>query len=319
MRLTKAVFSALLILLLASSASAWRGKGYVYCDVNQDEAIDDNDLPLEGVVANVRNVGNTFSGSDATDALGYFSVNLPDAPDSYLETLDAASLPADAVIVAPPGGQSAFTTSDAVHSNRTDWLIDSATCRPDDQLACWLTAGGVKFEPVVGLDLATHGPTTSFGGNVNPGCSPTAGEGGQWNHVAHSEKLHFQGFAIEVVRCGNVPGIEPGSESPVTPFNFIEYQGTGRLKGLRGNRSVNLDPVYFFARSEDRNEPGSNGAKDGADVDRHFLHVYTDPSDPVGSTELLFDIDGDPSTVDPKTITGGNLQLHISSCDNPPL
>jgi hypothetical protein len=222
------------------------------------------------------------------------------------------------VILEPPGAQSAFVTTDDVHSNRTDWLIDSEICRPADQAACWLTGGGVKFEPLLKLNLASHGPSTSFGGNVNPGCSPTAGEGGQWNHVAHSEKLHFQGFAIQVVRCGNVPGIEPGSESPVTPFNFIEYQGTGRLKGLKGNKIGTLD-VYFFARAEDRNEPGSRGAKDGADIDRYFLHVYTDPGDPLGSTKLLFDIDGDASTVDPKTITGGNLQLHISSCDNPPL
>jgi hypothetical protein len=72
MRLTKAVFSSLLILLFASSAQAWRGKGYVYCDANQDGEFDDADLPLEGVVANVVNQGGTFAGSDATDAIGYF-------------------------------------------------------------------------------------------------------------------------------------------------------------------------------------------------------------------------------------------------------
>ena len=32
---------------------------------------------------------------------------------------------------------------------------------------------------------------------------------------------------------------------------------------------------------------------------------------------LLFDTDADPSTVDPRTITGGNLQLHYSSCPAP--
>jgi len=114
------------------------------------------------------------------------------------------------------------------------------------------------------------------------------------------------------VACGNVPGIEPGSESPVTPFNFIEFQGTGTLKGIKGSKA-DFGAVSFFARCEDRNEPGSNGAKDGADIDHYFLHVFQG-----GTTLLLVDEDGDPATVDPVTISGGNLQIHISSCANPP-
>jgi hypothetical protein len=30
------------------------------------------------------------------------------------------------------------------------------------------------------------------------------------------------------------------------------------------------------------------------------------------------DVDGDPSTVDPLTITDGNMQIHVSSCEDPP-
>ncbi|MDX1449686.1 MAG: hypothetical protein R3246_11565, partial [Acidimicrobiia bacterium] len=183
---------------------------------------------------------------------------------------------------------------------------------------CWMTAGGVKFERVLDMDVAEHGPKDSLGGNVFPGCSPTAGQGGQWNHVAHNEKLHFQGFSVDSVTCGNVPGIEPGSESPVTPFNWIEFTGEGRLKGIKGNQT-DIEPVYFFGRVEDRNEPGNeNSATAGEDIDRYFLQVYTDPMDPNGTTVLLIDMDGNPATVDPVTITGGNLQLHISSCDTPP-
>ena len=215
-----------------------------------------------------------------------------------------------------PGGQFAFTTSDNQQSSDEDWLISSELCSSGK---CWLTGGGVKFESFVGADLAEHGPRDTLGGNVNPGCSPTAGQGGQWNHVAHTDKLHFQGTAIQVVRCGNVDGIEPGSDSPKTPFNFIEFKGTGRLKGIKGNKEVDLGLVYFFARAEDRNEPGSNGAKDGEDIDRYFLKVYSDPANPDGSVLLLVDVDGDPTTVDPITISGGNLQIHISSCANPPL
>jgi hypothetical protein len=49
-------------------------------------------------------------------------------------------------------------------------------------------------------------------------------------------------------------------------------------------------------------------------VDRYFLNVYTDASDPVGSSVFVVDIDGDPATVDPIPIRSGNLQIHISSC-----
>jgi hypothetical protein len=179
---------------------------------------------------------------------------------------------------------------------------------------CWLTGGGVKFEPVVDQELAEHGPKDTLGGVVHPSCSARPADGGNWNHIAHRLKLHFQGRSIPTVNCGNVPGIDPGSESPVTPVNFIEFEGTGRLKGIHGNK-VDYDLVYFFARAEDRNEPGNEHASAGEDIDKYFLHVFADPGDPEGTTLLLIDVDGDPATVDPITITGGNLQMHASSCE----
>ena len=114
-----------------------------------------------------------------------------------------------------------------------------------------------------------------------------------------------------MVRCGNVAGIPPGSTSPVTPFNFIEYQGTGILKGVGPNKA-DYGIVTFFARAEDRNEPGSEaGGNNGGDtIDRYFLRVV----DGGGTVRLLVDGDGNAATVDPITITGGNLQIHISSC-----
>ena len=101
----------------------------------------------------------------------------------------------------------------------------------------------------------------------------------------------------------------------MTPFNFIEFYGTGRVQGIKGNR-LKVEPAYFWARVEDRNEPGSNGQRDGLLKDRYFLHVFSNPADPNGSTLLLVDIDGNPATIDPIAITDGNLQLHISSCDD---
>ena len=150
---------------------------------------------------------------------------------------------------------------------------------------------------------------------MHPSCSPDPGDGGQWNHVSHSTKQHFQGFEIHTVACGNVPGIPSGSESPVTGFNYIEFQGTGRVKGIHGNK-VSYPNVYFFGRAEDHNEPGNDNAADGDDVDEYYLHVFTDLGDPIGSTVLCVDADGDCSEMNPLTITGGNLQMHDSSCDN---
>ena len=117
----------------------------------------------------------------------------------------------------------------------------------------------------------------SIGGNVNPGCSPTAGDGGNWNLIDHDAKLHIQIRHIEVVKCGNIPESirPPGSDSPKTPFNFIEWMGTGTIKGISGNK-VNACPVYFFARAEDRNEPGSKETLGPAFIDRYWIGAYSD-------------------------------------------
>jgi len=227
------------------------------------------------------------------------------------------------VVCDPPSGSVFPVGTTTVDCTATDDCGNSAQCAfevtvlPCEQ-HCWLTGGGAKFSQTLNLYVAEHTRRHNFGGNVYPGCSPTSGDGGQWNHVDEDLRLHFQGFTIVVDRCGNVDGIPPGSDSPETPFNFIEFHGTGRVQGIKGNKTKH-DPAYFFARCEDRNEPGSRGQRDGAFKDRYFLHVYTNPSDPAGSTVILVDLDGNAATVDPVTITDGNLQIHISSCDNPPL
>ncbi|NIO21027.1 MAG: hypothetical protein GTN76_09870, partial [Candidatus Aenigmarchaeota archaeon] len=114
------------------------------------------------------------------------------------------------------------------------------------------------------------------GGNINPACTP---DKGNLNHVAHSAKLHFQGRDIVVTRCGNIPGFD-GSESPVTPFSFIEFEGPGTLSALGGCNDSICDDLpldcSFTGRIEDRNEPGSKEAIDpqgGALIDRYHIHV----------------------------------------------
>src|SRR5688572_31010509 len=123
---------------------------------------------------------------------------------------------------------------------------------------------------------------------------------------------------LKLFTVGNVtPPPPPGSTSPVTPFNYIEWTGVGTLKGIQGNKLGTI-PVYFNARTEDRNEPGSKDSNAGSGIDRYYLHVYSDPADPAGSTLLLVNGDANPLNVVPVEIDHGNFQLHISSCDNPP-
>lgn len=290
----------------ATPGEAWHLKGNVYCDANQNGLIDATDAPMAGVRVVVTSTDGTFSGEVVTDAAGYYLLNLPDFGNSYTVSVDGASLPASSVVLSPSGGSAVVSNFDFSVPN-VQFLVQSPVCVA---AKCWLTGGGAKFNPTTGTMVAEHGPKHSFGGNVNPGCNEDSGEGGQWNHVAHALKLHFQGWQIQVVACGNVPGIPEGSESPVTPFNYIEFRGTGTLKGIQGNK-VDHGTVEFFARAEDRNEPGSSGARDGSLIDRYFLHVWN----AADANLLLIDIDGDPSTVDPITITDGNLQIHISSCE----
>lgn len=200
-----------------------------------------------------------------------------------------------------------------------DKLIDcddsdcDVICKKEE--LCWMTGGGVKFEPVTrtwNADIReAGGPTDSVGGNVYPSCSAFPGNGGNWNHLAHSIKLHLLGTDITVLRCGNVEGIPPGTESPVCPVNFIEWRGTGTVQGIGGNKFGPVEAT-FFGRVEDRNEPGNEqSANSGEDIDRYFLRV----ADADGNLLILVDADGvDDGVVDPLTITGGNFQIHCTSC-----
>jgi len=177
---------------------------------------------------------------------------------------------------------------------------------------CWLTAGGVKFEPVVGMRMAQHsngngnGPKDSVGGVVYPSCDPDPGDGGNWNHIFHDLKAHLKGTDITVIRCGGSP-----TGSPECPYNLIEFEGTGTLVEGTGNNKVEYD-VEFFAQAVDNNEPGNERANEdngGADIDTYFLQVFD--ADGGGLLLEVSDAAGGPIT-----ITGGNFQIHCSSCDN---
>ena len=305
---TKSLIVLVCLVAWASPAFAATLEGCVYCDTNNNGVLDCDDKPLPGVFFLITG-SYSFCDSELTDSCGCYHQGLPDKDACYKMVIDMSTLPPGSVVLDPPGGVFEFCISYKQCYVKRNWLIDC----PEPEKACWLTGGGVKFSSITGTKMAEHGPDHNFGGNVFPSCDPDPGDGGNWNHISHDDRLHFQGKVITRVECGNVEGIEPGSESPVTPHNFIEFSGIGTLKGIKGNKA-DYGTVRFFARCEDRNEPGSRGAKDGIDVDRYFLHVF----DSDGNTLLLVDMDGNPATVDPITITGGNLQIHISSCDDPP-
>jgi hypothetical protein len=316
MRIFRTVLCLLTLIAAGSSAAlAWHIEGYVRCDGNQSGTLDGLDLGLANVTVNVVNIGGGFAASTTTDASGHYYVKLLDVPDNYRISLDPVTLAADATVVIPAGGELVFATDNSTFEVFVDFLIDSSTCQEGQ---CWMTGGGTQWESLTNSFLADKGNKVTFGGNVHPGCSATAGAGGDWNHLDRVNKLHFHGTTIPTVTCGNIPNYPPGSTSPKTPFNFIEYRGTGWVKGLQGNKA-DYPLVYFYARVEDRNEPGSNGAKDGSNIDRYFLRVYTNPLNPTGSTLILLEDVPGGSDLDATPIGTGNLQIHVSSCDNPPL
>ena len=322
-----------MIFLGAGKIHACALQGYIWCDVNQNGVIDPGiDIRLEGVTVKVTSVDGTFSRTVVSLADGGFYAALDSAiPDYIVEIIDG---PRDFKIMYPlpipfkfsVGGENSFYPWQ-------DFLLDSPTCHAQTG-ACWMTAGGVKFDPDLGYNAAQKGPRFNFGGNTFPGCSPTAGDGGQWSFVDREQNIHFQAWQIDQVKCGNVEGIPPGSTSPVTPFNYIDFSGWGTVKPLPGNAGAakkaageavdEPQKVYFFAHFEDRNEPGNGSALDpfdpteGAKIDRLYLRVCSSPcvdTDTAPANPIyLIDVDGNPKTVDPVLITGGNIQIHISSC-----
>jgi hypothetical protein len=284
LKVLRAALAALAIAFAwTGPAWAWHSTGHIVCA--------GTGLPLAGIPVSVTGTGSTsFSGSTTTDSTGYYFIPLPNAPGTYSESLDLSSLGRGST--SSPESPVAFSLDNTIDVIVIDFTVTSDTCTAQ---ACWLTGGGIAP------------PDSSFGGNVNPGCSPTAGQGGNWNQVDHVTSLHFQGTAITVDRCGNVDGIPPGAKAPATNVNFIEFHGTGRLQGVAGNKA-DYESVCFKGRAEDRGEPGSGQNARPPAPDRYFLRV----TDCKGTT--LMETSAAPGTDTPVSILHGNLQIHTSGC-----
>lgn len=284
-----------LLVLFGSVANshAWLKVGHVFCDANTNGAIDRVDVPVPGVLVVVTNLSGTFSNAAVTMRDGGFVIPLPDQPEVFVDFIAPSTLPSGTTEVRPSSFTFMTASDETIVTN--NFLIENPGCVPPPPATnnqCWLTGGGT-------IKAKKGQPIETFGGVVNPGCSPTAAGGGNWNNIDHAAKLHFKGLTIQVVNCGNVPGYPPGSKSPVTPFNFIDFQGVGTLTGIGGNKA-NYGVVNFYARAEDHGEPGKG-------VDRYYLRVF----DSAGNTLLLVSANpANPLDVAPVTISTGNLQLH---------
>lgn len=309
MKLLRTMLPALLALTLcAGAASASHLLGTITCAATGE--------PLAGIQIQVVSTdpANPYVASGTSDATGTYYIALVSFPVCLQVS---AVLGAGESVVSPSGGTYLLCIDGSGANYTQNWVISSPSCGTSSG-ACWLTGGGAKFSAITNGTVGDYGKSHNWGGNVYPGCSSTAGDGGSWNDIDNNNRLHFHGTTIHVIRCGNIDGIPPGSTSPVTPFNYIEFEGTGTLKGIKGNKA-DFGTVHFWAHCEDRNEPGSNGQRDGAGKDRYFLNVFTDPAHPAESSIYLVDNDGDPLTMDPVTITDGNMQIHITSCSTPPV
>jgi hypothetical protein len=132
-KLTLAVGAASLMLASAGSF-AHSIRGNVYCDANVNGVIDANDTLLN----NVRVVMSHPTEGEVSVLTGYnlarpgyyYSSMPSEVYTPYSQTLDASTLPADAVFVNPPLNGNTFQFSASSKRLVQDWLIESASCQP---------------------------------------------------------------------------------------------------------------------------------------------------------------------------------------------
>ena len=274
--------------------------GFVFCDSNQNGQFDNGDTPMPGVLVVVTNTSGTFSNANwtATPDGGFF-IPLGTPPDSYVEYIEPATLPSDALIVQPSGGIYMFTTDANNPEFSGNFLISSSTCTngappppppPTNGMSCCLHASGSICGP-------GHKPAFTFSGTALPSCGSTNGDTGEWKITASGHKLHFEGSVFEIVNCGQ------DEDAAGNSFNFIEFQGAGTLKGFGGCKA-NYGVVYFFAHAEDHGHFCKA-------PDSLYFHVYAAD----GSSLLLIGgDDNDPTNIVPVALSAGHLVIGTNCC-----
>lgn len=268
---------AAFILGAASIASACPVTGKVVCKGTE--------VGIAGVVVTMVHTDGTVY-TATTDAGGAFTEGI------YGGTWDVSldlGVAGGGTVAEPP-----MTCATGVVLSLPTYEVEAPWCGTPTS-PCWMTAGGAKFDPVSELRLASRGPRISFGGNVAPSCDLTPGNGGQWNHVDHGAKLHFQGFDITEVACDGVP-----TNSPAAPVNHITFRGTGRVQGIASNAvPASYANVCFVAEAIDWQEPATKTAP----IDQYFIRVWD--CNGTGANILMLG-----TSEAPITITEGNIQIH---------
>ncbi len=298
---TKLLIGLTALVVSALTVQAWTVSGVVACpDGKSKEGIVLKVLPTVIVVPTAKSkiipiVPIIATGT--TSGNGAYSIDLPEEAADYVICVETSTLPAGATV----NGDTCkpFSVNDDNPFANVDFELTGPFCTPPAQGPCWLTGGGTVFK-VKGK------PHFSFGGVVNPGCSPTAAGGGNWNVVDHLQKLHFKGLTMHVLSCSGVP-----TKSPKVKVNTIEFAGQGIVKGISGN-PMPVTPVEFYAVAVDNSEPGRG-------KDKLFLAVMSNSHLVMlissGIVEVI-DGDGDGDDLEAlATISTGNLQIHTSGCE----
>ena len=237
-----------------------------------------NDTALSGVRVYIQGVGE-----GVTDGLGIVEIEVPWIGSTYTVCVDETTLPAGASILKACQDIKVLNVAPPV----VDFTVRGNFCdNPPPPGDCWLTGGGT-------IGKSRGVAEYSFGGVVYPGCSPKAAQGGNWNVVAHSTGLHFQGQHIVVDSCSGV-----STRSPRVNVNIIDFHGTGIVSGIGGNPTA-TGAVSFVGRAVDNLESGS-----GSDL------LYLRVTDGSGTVLQI-----GTSAAAPAVISTGNLQIHTTSCN----
>jgi hypothetical protein len=306
----------LLLPALAGTSKAATVTGFVLCDANQNRMFDTNDVGIPNVQIVVTNENGSFSNSTVTAANGFFSLQIPNfdplaerrdpLSQVYVETLKAATLPPGSTILLPTPITNLIATpayfidfaadltnlvftSGSGRSTNGNWLINNPDCQTESG-NCRLKGDGVI------RSQTRNRPDHTFAGTIFSRTSPTMVRGGEWVDVAHNLNLLFRSTQVESVRCGDLAGAP--SNRRMHKASFIEFSGTGTLKGI-GNNRVKFNPVMFTARAEDHDESATG-------VDRYYLRVFT----PDGITRLLVSGDlSNPTNIVTVPISSGELEI----------
>lgn len=178
----------------------------------------------------------------------------------------------------------------------TGTTFEAQGCTAPPVLLCWETGGGT----IASDGLGEKPIQWTFGGNIYPGCSPTAGGGGNLNIINHATGAHFTGENFTVINCRG-----DSTRSPKVTLDIIDWTGTGEVFGVAGVPDGTA--VTFMGTFHDNHESGKG-------IDGLYITVM-----PLGSTVPIADFAIGTGSFPPAEnqlflLSSGNVQIHQSGC-----